>query len=79
MDGFVAQVDWPGASFWLRLEGQGRATLVKLLGVPVPDEPFPWTNTTPELRQMLGLDPPLPSGGLGPRPRRLIHLSRTYD
>lgn len=139
MDGFVAQVDWPGASFWpeltsafpealvvlsvrpadewyhsasqtifqaIRLEGQWRATLVKLLGdrfcdrledkdamieayeshnaavrraissdrllewapidgwvplcdflgVPIPDEPFPRTNTTAEFRQMLGLD-----------------------
>ena len=140
VDGFVAQVDWPGASFWpeltstfpdalvvlsvrpaeewyrsasetifqaIRLQGQWRATLVRLLrdrfcdrledkdamieayenhnsavrsaidpdrilelapadgwgplcahlGVPVPDEPFPHTNTTPEFRRMLGLDP----------------------
>lgn len=139
MDGFVAQVDWPGASFWpeltaafpealvvlsvrpaeewyrsasntifqaIRLEGEWRATLRRLLtdrfcgaledkdamieayerhneevrraipsdrllewsptdgweplcshlGVPVPDEPFPVTNTTPEFRRLLGLD-----------------------
>lgn len=140
MDGFVAQVDWPGASFWreltaafpearvilsvrpaeewylsasqtifqaIRLEGEWRATLRKLLtdrfcgqledkgamidayerhndevrrtippdrllewaptdgwgplcgslGVPVPDEPFPMTNTTAEFRERLGMDP----------------------
>ncbi len=28
------------------------------LGVPVPDEPFPVTNTTAEFRSMIGLDPP---------------------
>ena len=141
MDGFVAQVDWPGASFWqeltaafpeavvimsvrpaeewyrsasqtifqaISLQGEWRATLRKLLsdrfcgrlddkkamieayerhnelvrttiapdrllewspsdgweplcgflGVPVPDEPFPVTNTTSEFREMLGLDSP---------------------
>jgi hypothetical protein len=26
------------------------------LGLPVPDEPFPWTNTTPEFRAQNGLD-----------------------
>lgn len=148
MDGFVAQVDWPGASFWpeltatfpdalvvlsvrppeewyqsasgtifqaMRLEGKWRATLLELLGdrfcdrlddkeamidayqrhnaavrqaiapdrllewtpadgwgtladflgVPVPDEPFPCTNTTSEFRQRFGLD--LPSGSAAPR------------
>ena len=139
MDGFVAQVDWPGASFWpeltaafpealvilssrpaeewyasasntifqaIGLEGEWRATLRRLLAErfsdrlddkaamieayerhndrvrravapgrllewtptdgwgplcafldrPVPDEPFPVTNTTSDFRQMLGLD-----------------------
>lgn len=139
MDGFTAQVDWPGASFWpeltaafpeavvvlsvrpaeewyrsasrtifeaIGLEGEWRATLRKLLtdrfcgrlsdkeamieayerhndrvrravppdrllewapsdgwlplctflGVAVPDEPFPVTNTTADFREMLGLD-----------------------
>lgn len=139
MDGFVAQVDWPGASFWpeltaafpdalvilsvrpaeewyrsasgtifqaMGLAGEWGATLRRLLadrfcadlddkeamiaayelhneevrrtiptgrllewsppdgwqplcqflGVPVPDDPFPKTNTTADFRKMLGLD-----------------------
>jgi hypothetical protein len=139
MDGFIAQVDWPGASFWreltsvfpealvilsvrpaeewyrsasqtifqsLELEGEWRATMRKLLadrfcgrlgdkkamveayerhnedvrqtvssdrllewsptdgwdplcgflGVPVPEEPFPLTNTTTDFRRRVGLD-----------------------
>ena len=35
--------------------GSGWEPLCKALGVPVPDEPFPKTNTTDEYRERLGL------------------------
>lgn len=35
--------------------GAGWDPLCKALGVPVPDEPFPRTNTTEEFRQRMGL------------------------
>ncbi len=34
----------------------GWEPLCDRLGLPVPDEPFPWTNTTREFRAMNGLD-----------------------
>jgi hypothetical protein len=39
--------------------GDGWAPICARLGVPVPDEPFPVTNTTDEFRAMVGM-PPLP-------------------
>jgi hypothetical protein len=42
-------VEWQPADGW--------GPLCAALGVPVPDEPFPVTNTTAEFRQMVGLDP----------------------
>jgi hypothetical protein len=39
--------------------GDGWEPICAALGLPVPDEPFPLTNTTEEFRAMLGL-PPLP-------------------
>jgi Sulfotransferase domain len=36
--------------------GDGWDPLAKALGVPVPDEPFPHTNTTDEFRERRGLD-----------------------
>jgi hypothetical protein len=41
---------------WLPADGWG--PLCEALGVAVPDEPFPKTNTTAEFRAMVGLDPP---------------------
>jgi hypothetical protein len=41
-------VEWQPADGW--------APLCEALGVPVPDEPFPVTNTTAEFREMAGLD-----------------------
>jgi len=35
--------------------GEGWAPLAAALGVPVPDEPFPHTNSTEEFRKMAGL------------------------
>jgi len=35
--------------------GDGWETICERLGTPVPDEPFPLTNTTAEMRAMLGL------------------------
>jgi len=40
--------------------GDGWAPLCSALDVPVPDEPFPHTNTTQEFRTLVGLDPPDP-------------------
>ena len=37
--------------------GDGWAPICERLGVPVPEEPFPVTNTTDEFREMLGLPP----------------------
>lgn len=37
--------------------GDGWEPICERLGVPVPDEPFPVTNTTEEFRVMLGLPP----------------------
>jgi hypothetical protein len=37
---------------------EGWDPLCAFLGVAVPDEPFPNTNTTADFRQMVGLDPP---------------------
>jgi hypothetical protein len=42
-------IDWQPSDGW--------GPLCKGLGVPVPDDPFPVTNTTAEFRQMLGLEP----------------------
>jgi hypothetical protein len=43
---------------WQASDGWG--PICRELGVPVPDEPFPLTNTTAEFRQMMGA-PPLDS------------------
>jgi len=40
-------LDWEAADGW--------GPICSALGVPVPDEPFPHTNTTDEFRQMMGL------------------------
>jgi hypothetical protein len=37
--------------------GDGWAPICERLGLPVPDEPFPVTNTTDEFRMMMGLPP----------------------
>jgi hypothetical protein len=37
--------------------GDGWAPICERLGVPVPDEPFPVTNTTEDFRAMVGLPP----------------------
>lgn len=37
--------------------GDGWGPICERLGVPVPDAPFPVTNTTAEFRQMMGLPP----------------------
>lgn len=37
--------------------GDGWEPLCERLGVPVPDEPFPHTNTTDDFRKMIGLEP----------------------
>jgi hypothetical protein len=42
-------VEWQPSDGW--------APLCDALGVAVPDEPFPKTNTTAEFRAMVGLDP----------------------
>jgi hypothetical protein len=42
-------IDWRPEDGW--------EPLCKGLGLPVPDEPFPLTNTTAEFRAMTGLDP----------------------
>ncbi|MGH2686718.1 MAG: sulfotransferase family protein [Actinomycetota bacterium] len=36
--------------------GDGWEPLAEALGVPVPDEPFPHTNTTEDFRKMAGMD-----------------------
>jgi hypothetical protein len=41
--------------------GDGWEPLCDRLGLPVPDEPFPWTNTTEEFRSHNRLDPPGPA------------------
>jgi hypothetical protein len=40
--------------------GDGWEPLCDRLGVSIPDEPFPWTNTTDEFRGQNRLDPPGP-------------------
>jgi hypothetical protein len=42
-------IDWQPHDGW--------APLCDAFGVPVPDEPFPLTNTTEQFRQMAGMDP----------------------
>ena len=42
-------IDWQPADGW--------SPLCDALGVPVPDQPFPVTNTTADFRAMAGLDP----------------------
>lgn len=42
-------IDWTPSDGW--------GPICAALGVPVPDEPFPLTNTTAEFRQMIGVDP----------------------
>lgn len=42
-------IDWKPQDGW--------APICAALGVDVPDEPFPVTNTTPQFREMLGLQP----------------------
>jgi hypothetical protein len=42
-------IDWQPEDGW--------APLCDAIGVPVPDEPFPLTNTTEQFRQMAGRDP----------------------
>ena len=37
--------------------GDGWAPLCDALGLPIPDEPFPFRNTTAEFRERAGLDP----------------------
>jgi hypothetical protein len=41
-------IDWTPSDGW--------DPICAALGVPVPDEPFPLTNTTNEFREMMGLD-----------------------
>jgi hypothetical protein len=41
--------------------GDGWEPLCDRLGLSVPDEPFPWTNTTEEFRSHNRLDPPGPA------------------
>lgn len=41
---------------------QGWEPICDRLGVPVPDDPFPRTNTTEEMRSLLGLPPLEPTG-----------------
>lgn len=41
-------IDWTPSDGW--------GPICAALNVPVPDEPFPVTNTTSEFRQMIGLD-----------------------
>ena len=43
-------IDWQPQDGW--------GPLCEGLGLPVPDEPFPLTNTTAEFRAMAGLDEP---------------------
>jgi hypothetical protein len=43
-------IDWTPADGW--------GPICAALGKPVPDDPFPLTNTTAEFRQMVGLDAP---------------------
>lgn len=40
---------------WTPSDGWG--PICAALGVPVPDEPFPVTNTTEDFRSMMGMDP----------------------
>lgn len=42
-------IDWTPSDGW--------GPICAGLGVPVPDEPFPLTNTTAEFRQMIGAEP----------------------
>jgi hypothetical protein len=42
-------IDWKPQDGW--------APICDALGVAVPDDPFPVTNTTPQFREMLGLEP----------------------
>jgi hypothetical protein len=42
-------VEWTASDGW--------DPICAALGVSVPDEPFPLTNTTSEFRQMAGFDP----------------------
>jgi len=42
-------IDWKPEDGW--------PPICERLGVPIPDEPFPVTNTTPQFREMLGLEP----------------------
>ena len=43
-------IDWTPSDGW--------GPICASLGLPVPDEPFPVTNTTADFRAMIGLDPP---------------------
>ncbi len=43
-------IDWTPSDGW--------GPICAALGKPVPEEPFPVTNTTSEFRQMIGLDAP---------------------
>ncbi len=49
----------PGERLLEWTPGDGWEPICERLGLPVPSEPFPVTNTTDEFREMLGM-PPLP-------------------
>jgi len=49
--------DAPPAQLLEWTPGDGWAPICDRLGLPVPAEPFPVTNTTDEFREMLGLPP----------------------
>lgn len=50
----------PAAQLLEWTPGDGWEPICERLGLPVPTDPFPMTNTTSEFREMLGM-PPLPA------------------
>jgi len=62
MDAYVRHNDAvraavPAARLLEWMPGDGWEPICERLGVPVPEEPFPVTNTTEDFRAMLGLPP----------------------
>jgi hypothetical protein len=53
----AARKEAPPAQLLEWQPGDGWEPICERLGVAVPDEPFPVTNTTDEFRTMLGLPP----------------------